>query len=116
MPTSLLITGATDGIGLATARQLAPQGHALLLHGRSADKLQATADSMRAMPGAGPVETVQADLSDLDAVDAMADQVIARQPTLDVLINNAGVFGCRNPARRPDSTCAFWSTPSRHTD
>ena len=53
---TILITGATDGIGLETARMLAGKGHSLFLHGRNAKKLDAAAAAVAAIPGAGPVE------------------------------------------------------------
>lgn len=87
MTKTILITGATDGIGLLTAKTLAAEGHRVLLHGRSAEKLAAAA---RAVGGAP--ETVRADLSSLDGARALADQIRARHDRLDVLINNAGVY------------------------
>ena len=92
MPKTILITGATDGLGLETARSLSREGHTLLLHGRSADKLAKAAAAMT-----GPVETYSADLSDLEAVEAFAEQVIAGHDHLDVLINNAGVYKTSKP-------------------
>lgn len=87
MSKTILITGATDGIGLLTAQTLANEGHEVLLHGRSASKL---ADAARQV--GGDPETYRADLSRLDEVEAMAQEIIARHDRLDVLINNAGVL------------------------
>ncbi|GAB2756909.1 SDR family NAD(P)-dependent oxidoreductase [Nocardioides salsibiostraticola] len=92
MTKTILITGATDGIGLAAATRLAAQGHDLLLHGRNADKLEATAQTVRAVGGGGEVSTLLADLSDLSEVERLAADVRAQRTELDVLINNAGVF------------------------
>ncbi len=87
---TILITGATDGIGLETARMLSAAGHTLLLHGRSAAKLDAAADSVRAL--GSEVETYLADMSRLAEVSAMADAIAQRHDALDVIINNAGVL------------------------
>ncbi len=87
MPKTILITGATDGIGLLTAKTLAAQGHAVLLHGRSAAKLEAVAAEI-----GGAVESYVADLSHLPDVVALAKQIRGRHSQLDVLINNAGVL------------------------
>ncbi|MGR3572238.1 SDR family NAD(P)-dependent oxidoreductase [Brevirhabdus sp.] len=90
MPKTILITGATDGIGLLTAKTLVADGHNVLLHGRSADKLEAAAEQVDGDP-----ETYRADLSDLSAVASFAEEVRARHERLDVLINNAGVLKAR---------------------
>ena len=87
MPKTILITGATDGIGLLTAKTLAHEGHTVLLHGRSADKLEAAAANIGGTP-----ETFRADLSRLDEVTALAEAICARHDRIDVLINNAGVL------------------------
>lgn len=97
MPKTILITGATDGIGRETARRLSAEGHHVLIHGRNADKLAATSKDLSAQPGAGPVETFQADLSDLVAVARLGREVRAAHGRLDVLINNAGVFKTDQP-------------------
>ncbi|MEM6374504.1 MAG: SDR family NAD(P)-dependent oxidoreductase [Pseudomonadota bacterium] len=92
MTKTILITGSTDGIGLLTAKKLTAQGHRVLLHGRSAAKLETAAAKC-----GGAVETFCADLSDLVAVQALADAVRAKHETLDVLINNAGVLKAPKP-------------------
>jgi len=92
MTKTILITGSTDGIGLLTARKLAADGHNVLLHGRSADKLKAAAAEIGAEVG-----TFTADLSDMDAVKSLAAAVRAKHDTLDVLINNAGVLKAPQP-------------------
>ena len=92
MTKTILITGATDGIGLETAIMMAPLGHTLLLHGRSADKLAAAKSAAAAIEGAGEIRTYQADLTDLSQVRAMADALKSDSSSIDALINNAGVF------------------------
>jgi len=88
----ILITGATDGIGLETARQLAMQGNELVLHGRNKVKAQHACDDIqRSLPNA-VLHTAHADFADLKAVMHMANELVSRLPKLDVLINNAGVY------------------------
>ncbi|WP_282605796.1 SDR family NAD(P)-dependent oxidoreductase [Pelagibius sp. Alg239-R121] len=92
MTKTILITGSTDGIGLLTAKQLAAAGHRILLHGRSAEKLETAAADI-----GGTVEAFNADLSDLSAVKSLASEICARYDRLDVLINNAGVLKTPRP-------------------
>lgn len=92
MPKTILITGATDGIGLATAQTLVAQGHTVLIHGRNAAKLSEVQKTLAALPGAGAVESLVADLSRLAEVETLAEAVAAKHKRLDVLINNAGVL------------------------
>lgn len=95
---TILVTGATDGIGLATARALAALGHQVLMHGRNAAKGQAAAQAVRAAAAArdGEVRFLQADFASLAQVRRLAAELDSL-PRLDVLINNAG---CVNLSRR----------------
>lgn len=97
MQKTILITGSTDGIGLETAKALYSQGHHLLIHGRSAAKLQAAEKAITQAGGGGEIESYLADLSSRDQVEALARAISKRHERLDVVINNAGVF------RTPDS-------------
>ena len=90
MPKTILITGATDGIGLLTAKLLSAEGHKVLLHGRSETKLEAAAAEM-----GRATESYRADLSNLSEVEALAAGIMDRHDRIDVLINNAGVFKTR---------------------
>jgi retinol dehydrogenase 12 len=89
---TVLVTGATTGIGLETAKGLAGMGARVLVHGRSAARGEAAlAEIKRASPNAN-IEFIQADLASLASVRGMAEDVLARAPKLDVLINNAGAI------------------------
>ncbi|MEM7341085.1 MAG: SDR family NAD(P)-dependent oxidoreductase [Actinomycetota bacterium] len=95
MTKTILLTGATDGIGLETAKLLAAQGHTLILHGRNPTKLDAAAEMVGAL-ATGSVTTTVADLTRMGDVRAMADRITAEHSSLDVLINNAGIFHTSN--------------------
>ena len=86
MTKTIFITGSTDGIGLEAAVLLSRRGHRVLLHGRSPDKLDA------AKRRVGTEHGFLADLSKLDEVRSLAEEVGRDHPHLDVLINNAGVY------------------------
>jgi len=92
MTKSILITGATDGIGLLTAKKLAESGHRVLLHGRNPEKLARAAEQVGGAP-----ETFVADLSNRSEVVSLGQQVLERHDRLDVLINNAGILKAPNP-------------------
>ena len=84
----ILITGATDGIGMETARMLTKEGHEVLLHGRSEEKLADVAKET----GNENAEQYVADLSQMANVRSFARAVREKHSHLDVLINNAGVY------------------------
>ena len=92
MQKTILVTGSTDGIGLETAQMLLQQGHHVLLHGRNPAKLEETEKTLSESTHDGRVESYLADLSRMDDVAALAEAVIAKHATLDVLINNAGIL------------------------
>ncbi|MEN1727164.1 MAG: SDR family NAD(P)-dependent oxidoreductase [Pseudomonadota bacterium] len=91
-----LLTGATDGIGFETAARLADEGHHLLLHGRNEAKLAKVHQALQRRSDEATIETFIADLSDLEAVRVLADQIKSSHRHIDVLINNAGVFKTGN--------------------
>jgi len=93
----ILLTGATDGIGLETAKMLASQGHDLLIHGRNAEKLADTRAEIEKLNASVKVECFRADLSDLASVDTLANEIKSRFSRIDVLINNAGIYRTANP-------------------
>jgi retinol dehydrogenase 12 len=92
----ILVTGATHGLGLETAKILAAMGHSVLLHGRDPRKGQTVLEGIRASTGNGNVRFVQADFASLAQVRRMAAEIAASLPRLDVLVNNAG---CANFSR-----------------
>ncbi len=88
MALTIVMSGATNGIGRESARQLAEQGHDLVLLGRSAAKLAAVADEVAG--DAASVETHVADNQDLASVRAAAQEIRERHERIDVLLVNAG--------------------------
>ncbi|GGL86009.1 3-oxoacyl-ACP reductase [Streptomyces fumigatiscleroticus] len=88
---TILITGATDGLGRAVAHELAAQGATLILHGRSPRKGQELLDELRSATGADRFHYELADFSSLEDIGKLADRVLATYDRLDVLVNNAGI-------------------------
>jgi retinol dehydrogenase 12 len=88
---TVLVTGATNGIGLQTAKVLAGMGHSVLIHGRSDRKAEAALRAVRAAAREpSDVRFLRADFASLQEVRRLAHEVVASVPRLDVLINNAG--------------------------
>jgi len=86
---TILITGATNGLGRGLAARLAPSGVRLLLHGRDEAKGERLLEDLG--PSAtGELEWLRADLASLEQVASLADTVLEEE-RLDVLVNNAGV-------------------------
>ena len=96
---TVVLTGATSGIGLAAARLFAPDAGCLILHGRqAADKAEPLLGKLRLTmrPGAR-LHYLRADFTDLADVDKLARDVADLTDRIDLLINNAG---CAGPSRR----------------
>jgi len=91
-PKIILITGSTDGIGFETARWLASEGHQLIIHGRTPERLESALNQIHSASNTNLTTGVTGDLSSLQQVGLMAEQLISRFNYLDVLINNAGVI------------------------
>ena len=88
----VVVTGATSGLGLAAARQMAANGATIVLVGRDPAKTDRVRDELAATTGNDRLETVIADLSELDAVGAAAAAIGDRHDRVDVLIHNAGAL------------------------
>jgi NAD(P)-dependent dehydrogenase (short-subunit alcohol dehydrogenase family) len=85
-----VVTGATSGLGLVTARELARQGAHVVIHGRNPAKTAAAVADLRSATGNPKIESVLADMSSLRQVRDLAGQILDKYPRLDVLVNNAG--------------------------
>ena len=86
-----LVTGATSGIGRATAHELVSRGASVVIHGRRSAELDAAAADIRASTSNEKVTVLLADLASLGSVRQATDRFIAEHDRLHVLVNNAGV-------------------------
>jgi len=87
-----VVTGATSGIGREVALLLAERGMRVLGVGRSAERCRAVQAQIRESAGHDEVDFLQADLSSLAEVRRLAGGIVEREPCVDVLVNNAGIF------------------------
>jgi len=87
---TILITGATSGIGIQTALQLAQKGHTLYLLVRNAGKGTEVKNDIIAQTRNKNIQVVECDLSDLQSVSKAAAEIRSQLDSIDVLINNAG--------------------------
>ena len=90
---TVLVTGATDGLGRELARELAQRGAHVLLHGRDERKAEATRRAIAERTGNERLDPLIADLASLAAVRGLAAQVSQRTDSLHALVNNAGIAG-----------------------
>jgi NAD(P)-dependent dehydrogenase (short-subunit alcohol dehydrogenase family) len=98
-----LVTGATDGLGRRLVRELASGGATVLLHGRSARRLEESVREIRDATGSDRVHSYLADLSSLEQVRRLAEEVERDHARLDLLVNNAGIGGGGGRSRREES-------------
>lgn len=95
-----LVTGATSGIGVDTARVLALQGAHVYIAARNPKKMQETKDELlKTLPQGSKITLLTCDLSDLDSVRACAKEFLQKEDKLHMLINNAGIMAL--PERVP---------------
>jgi NAD(P)-dependent dehydrogenase (short-subunit alcohol dehydrogenase family) len=89
--TIALVTGSTDGLGRALARELASRDATVILHGRDRAKGEATLDEIRNATGNESVSFQLADLGSMQEVRGLAEGMLAERERIDVLVNNAGI-------------------------
>ena len=92
MVKTILITGATDGIGKHLAKKLASEGHHVILHGRNPQKLELALQEVRGVSLRGRVSSYLADFSKLDDVYRFVEEIKRDFQRIDVLFNNAGLY------------------------
>lgn len=90
---TFLVTGANSGIGRALAEALAARGGAVILAARSAERTEPVLAGIRTQHPGARATFLQLDLADFGSVRDAAVRVLATEPKLDVLVNNAGVAG-----------------------
>jgi NAD(P)-dependent dehydrogenase (short-subunit alcohol dehydrogenase family) len=89
---TILVTGATDGLGKRVASELAQRGATVLLHGRSRERLQTTLEEVGTEAGSEKLRYYLADFASLGEVRELAGWILSDEGRLDVLINNAGII------------------------
>lgn len=92
MVKTILITGATDGIGKHLAKKLASEGHHVILHGRNPQKLELALQEVRTVSLRGRVSSYLSDFSKLDDVYRFVEEIKKDFKSIDVLFNNAGLY------------------------
>ncbi|TGN21052.1 SDR family oxidoreductase [Leptospira idonii] len=89
---TVIITGATEGIGKVAAREILKLGNAVVLVGRNQEKLAQVTKELYPFSQGNSIATYQADLSSLKETSLLGDKLSKNYPKIDVLLNNAGAF------------------------
>ncbi|OFY49879.1 MAG: hypothetical protein A2W85_17455 [Bacteroidetes bacterium GWF2_41_31] len=89
---TILITGATDGIGKQTAKLISAQGLRVIIHGRNAQKVNQTVDELKRQDIHANIEYLIADFEDFNSIDQLIDDLHKKQLKPDILLNNAGII------------------------
>ncbi len=89
---TVIVTGATSGLGLAAATRLASMGARIVLVGRNAERLDSVRQEIQAETGNTDLSVEVADLSMMSDIHALAGRLLKNEARIDVLINNAGVL------------------------
>ena len=92
-----LVTGATGGLGIETARALASVGASVTIAGRSPDKIEAALATLRSQVPDATFDGEEIDLASLASIQAATKRIVERGRPIDLLINNAGVMMCPGP-------------------
>lgn len=104
---TIVLTGATSGIGLAAAAELVARGARLVLVARNPERAEAAVAAIRARRADADIDVVLGDLASLRQVHAAADAVLARCPAIDVLFNNAGVVNLKREVTQDGYEATF---------
>lgn len=104
-----LVTGASSGIGLEVARGLAAQGYETILAARSRSRCEAAACDIASSTGAAPPEVIEVDFSSPGSIRAFAAELRGRHSSLDVLVNNAGIWSTTR-RETADGVELVWAT------
>lgn len=89
---TVLITGATDGIGKQTAIELASKGYNVIIHGRSEESVNNALREISDVTASKFLSTVYCDLASLKSVSQLAEEIKNKYSVIDVLISNAGIY------------------------
>src|SRR4051794_16904339 len=89
---TVVVTGASSGIGAAAAVELSPLGAAVVPIGRDRDRLETVAEDVREVATGGTAQPLRADFASLDEVRRLASELLERHERIDVLVNNAGLI------------------------
>lgn len=103
----VVITGAGSGIGRFAARQLAAQGAHVVLHARSAQRVQPVADEIKQL--GGKADVVAFDLASMASTRQGAAEIASRYPAIHALINNAGIWLGKERRVSPDGLEETWA-------
>ena len=90
MQKNIIITGATDGIGLAAAKVIASKNYRIGLVGRNPEKGKIAIETIQSLTGNENLDFLQCDLSSVKNIKQLSDEIKSRYSKIDVLLNNAG--------------------------